>query len=292
MKLWHGILSIMLILTLPLTGCGKSSEDTDLHNYLTQVTPLIEEISDITADLWDIAEEAGPFGVAEPEKTLANYKEKYEDLLLRLSAIECPDDAVKLREYTIAIINLHIQMIDAILEYSDTRDPKHMEKAESYAADIDEQRNLASDEWDRLSDMAGKENGISIVQIFLGLLALGVAVVIAMFVLELTLGVGFGIIAGICAAIGAIVEKIKGGSKRRRQEQVRQLGSDSASLKSQEGEEHNVWEIYRKEWETASPEKRAELNKRMLRWQELMKNGWTASQAYIRVMEEESDGDS
>ncbi len=51
--------------------------------------------------------------------------------------------------------------------------------------------------------------------------------------------------------------------------------------------ERSVWEIYRKEWATASPEKRTELNKRMLRWQELMKNGASASQAYIRVMEED-----
>lgn len=51
---------------------------------------------------------------------------------------------------------------------------------------------------------------------------------------------------------------------------------------------HNVWEIYRKEWATASPDKKAELNKRMLRWQELMQNGLSASQAYYRVMEEES----
>lgn len=52
---------------------------------------------------------------------------------------------------------------------------------------------------------------------------------------------------------------------------------------------HSVWEIYRKEWETANPEKRLELNKRMLRWQELMKSGLTAQQAYMRVMEVESD---
>jgi len=32
--------------------------------------------------------------------------------------------------------------------------------------------------------------------------------------------------------------------------------------------EYNIWEIYRKEWETANNEKRAELNKRMNRWQE------------------------
>jgi len=44
--------------------------------------------------------------------------------------------------------------------------------------------------------------------------------------------------------------------------------------------ERNMWEIYRKEWATASREKRIELNKRMLRWQELMKSGWTPTQAY------------
>ena len=51
---------------------------------------------------------------------------------------------------------------------------------------------------------------------------------------------------------------------------------------------HSVWEIYRKEWETASNEKRIELNKGMRRWQELMKSGLTAQQAYYKAMEEES----
>jgi len=50
--------------------------------------------------------------------------------------------------------------------------------------------------------------------------------------------------------------------------------------------EHNIWEIYRREWATASEEKRVELNKRIFRWQGLMKSGWAASQAYYRVMEE------
>ena len=53
--------------------------------------------------------------------------------------------------------------------------------------------------------------------------------------------------------------------------------------------EHNVWEIYRREWATASSEKKVELNKRIRRWQELMKNGLPASQAYYRAMQEESD---
>ncbi len=42
--------------------------------------------------------------------------------------------------------------------------------------------------------------------------------------------------------------------------------------------EHNIWEIYRKEWATASPGKKIELNKQMRRWQELIKDGLTASQ--------------
>ena len=91
---------------LSLTGCSESSKDTDLQNYLTQVELHMEELSNITDDLFDIAEGAGPFGVAEPEILLANYKGKYEDLLLTFSIIEYPDDAVKLREYTMAITNL------------------------------------------------------------------------------------------------------------------------------------------------------------------------------------------
>ena len=50
--------------------------------------------------------------------------------------------------------------------------------------------------------------------------------------------------------------------------------------------ERNIWEIYRKEFATANREKRIELNKRMLHWEELMKNGWAPSQAYYKVMEE------
>ena len=50
---------------------------------------------------------------------------------------------------------------------------------------------------------------------------------------------------------------------------------------------HSIWEIYLKEWETASPEKKADLNKRMHRWQGLVDNGWTVQQAYYKAMEEE-----
>lgn len=210
MKLWHGILLMMLILTLPLAGCGESSEDTDLQNYLMQVEPLIEEISDISSDFINMVEDAGPFGLNNIDQILATYSERFGDLLSRFEAIEYPKDAVKLREYTIDIISNFKQMVDELVAYAATLDTKHMDRAESYAADAEESHLLAIDEWDKLTDIAGEEDGISIFQIFLGILFFGVAAVIAMFVLELTLGVGFGIIAGITVAIGAIVKKIKG----------------------------------------------------------------------------------
>ena len=56
----------------------------------------------------------------------------------------------------------------------------------------------------------------------------------------------------------------------------------------EEGYKHKVWEMYRREWEAASREKRFELNNRMLHWQELIKSGLSAEQAYRRAMEEES----
>ena len=94
--------------------------------------------------------------------------------------------------------------------------------------------------------------------------------------------------------IGFVASKIKGesGNDYDEEESIPQVNiqeekHDIQTTESQEEHKHNVWEIYRKEWATATPEKRVELNKRMLRWQELMKNGWTPSQAYYEVTEEE-----
>ena len=290
MKLWHYTLIMVLTLTLLIVGCGQSSKDIDLQNYLTQVEPLIEEGSDMAVDLLRLAEDAGPFGLKNADQILATYSERYDDLLSRFEAIECPKDAVNLRKYTIQVISYIKQMVDEMSAYITTRDTNHIDKAESYATAADESILLAMDEWDKLSAMAGEGDGINVGQIFLGLLALGVAVSIALFVLQLTLGVGFGVLGGITVGIGAIVGKIKGGHKRREQEQARWLNYDSVALESHEEEDkQGVWEIYRKEWETADANKKIVLNKRMLRWQELMKNGWTARQAYLRVLEEESN---
>ncbi|MFC2022296.1 hypothetical protein ACFLTR_03705 [Chloroflexota bacterium] len=82
--------------------------------------------------------------------------------------------------------------------------------------------------------------------------------------------------------------KGKGFSAKETDEKARQLNYDSVAPESQEKRyRHSVWEIYRREWETANREKRVKLNKRMLRWQGLMKNGWTASEAYAKAIEEE-----
>ena len=157
-----------------------------------------------------MVEDAGPFGLSNASQKLATYSEKYDDLLSRFKAIECSKDALKLQEYTINIISYHKQIIDELVAYADTLNTKHIDRAESYAEDVEASRLLAVDEWDRLADMAGEGDGISIGQIFLGILAFGVAVSVALLILQLTIGTGFGILAGIIAGIGVVVEKIKG----------------------------------------------------------------------------------
>ncbi len=60
-------------------------------------------------------------------------------------------------------------------------------------------------------------------------------------------------------------------------------------MKSQDRENEYRRKIlggFGEEWTTANREKRLQLNKRMRRWEELMKSGWTPSQAYYKVMEE------
>ena len=67
--------------------------------------------------------------------------------------------------------------------YFATGNTEHLYEAESYYNDAQRALALGAGEWDRLTDTVEEEGGIGILEIFLGLLALGVAVVIAMFVL-------------------------------------------------------------------------------------------------------------
>jgi len=60
-------------------------------------------------------------------------------------------------------------------------------------------------------------------------------------------------------------------------------------MKSQDRENEYRRKIlggFGEEWTTANRKERAELNRRISRWQELVDNGWTATKAYFKVMEE------
>ena len=155
MKLWY-VVSMILALILSIVGCGAPSESADLDNYLTEVSPLIEEIWDISSDLIETAVEAGPFELTKITETLATYSDKYQDLLNRFKAVEYPEEAVNHRKYTIDIINNNKQMVDELTAYVDTRDISHLHKAKSYATDSEELRPIVADEWAKLRDMAGE----------------------------------------------------------------------------------------------------------------------------------------
>ena len=60
-------------------------------------------------------------------------------------------------------------------------------------------------------------------------------------------------------------------------------------MKSQDRENEYSRKIlggFGEEWTTANRKERVELNRRISRWQELVDNGWTATKAYFKVMEE------
>lgn len=76
--------------------------------------------------------------------------------------------------------------------------------------------------------------------------------------------------------------------KRKLNKQQKNLEITEVDL-TEEEYKNEVWGMYRKESATASPTKIASLNRRMERWQELMKTGLTAREAYTKAKEEESD---
>ena len=201
MRLWHGILLIMMLtLTLPIVGCGESSKDTDLQNYLTQGLPLVLEFADASQELQNIGED---FAITKNTDrmllALTEYSEKYDDILSRFKAIEVPKDAVKHSEYTIDMIYYAQAFIDEMSVLLTTQDSRRAEqaldRAISYAAASDESRLLAMDESIKLDDMARQGNGIDHTQ----------NIIVTTILI---------VIVAIGAGIWAIVKKVKGAMPR------------------------------------------------------------------------------
>ncbi len=219
---WHTFLLVGLALSLaiPLGACAKVSP---VESYLADTEAIINEATEIAAKVSNLYETTDLYSKSEIVEKCANYGKEYDDLLLRFTTLEYPHEALKFRKYVIDGLTSSKQEVTEFGAAFATGDIEHLYKAESYYSEAQKALALAAAEWERLASTVEQEGGIGILEIFLGLLALGVVVVIAMFVLELTLGVGFGIIAGIGAAIGAIVQKIKGSDKEWEQEQAKYI---------------------------------------------------------------------
>ena len=207
---WYTFLlvGLALLLTIPVGACAPVSP---MESYLADTEAIINEATEIAARVSNLYETTDLYSKSEIVEKCASYGKKYDDLLLRFATLEYPQEALKFREYVIDGLTYSKREVTEFGAAFATGDIEHLYKAESYYSEAQKAMLLAAAEWERLTDTIEQEGGIGILEIFLGLLALGVVVVIAMVVLQLTLGVGFGIIAVITAAIGAIVRKIKGG---------------------------------------------------------------------------------
>jgi hypothetical protein len=197
----------ILLLAGSVVGCATVSP---VESYLADTETIINEATELASGISSLYDTAAQLDPSEVVQRCAVYGEQYDDLLKRFMALQCPQECSKFHEYTIDGITYSKQEVTEFGAAFATGDIEHLYKAESYYNEAQKALALAAGEWERLADTIEQEEGIGILEIFLGLLALGVAVIIAMVVLQLTLGVGFGIIAAISAAIGAIIQKIKG----------------------------------------------------------------------------------
>lgn len=215
---WRSILLFGLVLLLvgsvvAFAGCGKSSQATSVGIYLEESETIINEATDTAREVSNLIETADLYDKSEIVSKCASYGKVYDDLLLSFATLGYPQECLTYRKYVIDGLTYCKQEVTEFGAYFATGDVEHLYKAESYFNDTRKSMLLAADEWERLANIAEEEDGIGILEIFLGLLVFGVVVAIAMVVLQLTLGVGFGIIGGITVAIGSIIRKIKGGSK-------------------------------------------------------------------------------
>ena len=95
------------------------------------------DIADAESALWDISESIGLFGVSSTtleqlNQELASIDKHYDELLADFEAIECPREAIKLREYTIDIINYRKQAVNELTSLITTGDTSHYDINEDY----------------------------------------------------------------------------------------------------------------------------------------------------------------
>jgi len=201
---------LLVAATLLLVNCKGSPEASRAEEYLVRCEPLVNEAGEMAGRVADLFNNADKYELADIEAALREAEQQYEDLIDTFTALETPQECVALRGYTTDGLDNMRQAIHHLAAAFGERDVEYLYDAQDSYDRAIRSMALAANEWDRLHDFVSQEGGIDIVQILLGLLGLGIAVSIAMFVLQLALGTSFGILAGAGAAIGFVWDKITG----------------------------------------------------------------------------------
>ena len=146
-------LGLVLLLAGLVAGCvDVSPEHTETESYLTELEAIINDATDVAFRVSNLYKTADQLESVEVVQKCAIYGKEYDDLLLSLVALECPEECLNLREYTIDGITYSKQEVTEFGAAFATGDIEHLYEAESYYTQAQRSLALAVAEWDRLKD--------------------------------------------------------------------------------------------------------------------------------------------
>jgi hypothetical protein len=146
------LIGLVFLLASSLVGCATPSpERNELESYLADTEAIINEATAIAGKVSNLYKTADQLEPPEVVEKCVTYGEQYDDLLARFVALECPEECLKLRQYTIDGITYAKQEATEFGAAFATGDIEHLYKAESYYNEAQRSIALAAGEWDRLS---------------------------------------------------------------------------------------------------------------------------------------------
>ena len=149
---WYSFLLVGLVLLLAssVVACASAPERSAVESYLADIYTILLETTGIAMEEINLLENEGQYSESQIIAKLATYEKEYNDLLLRLIALECPHECSELQEYTIDAITYYKLSVTENWAAFATGDYEHFDKSLSYIGKATKAHSLVNEEWDRL----------------------------------------------------------------------------------------------------------------------------------------------
>jgi len=151
---WYSILMLGLVLLLAsfVVACASTPERSTVESYLADIYTILDETFDIAYSAVILLENESQYPESQIIAEHATYEKGYNDLLLRLIALEYPDECSELREYAIDAITYYKLTCTEEWAFYTTSDFEHSDKSLSYMDKATKAHSLFNEEFDRLKE--------------------------------------------------------------------------------------------------------------------------------------------